>query len=216
MTTQAQRVGGPTLTIRRAGQVCLAAGVLGAASGVALALVEPAVGSDQWSYPQSVGAFTATQVWFAIQHVGLVLGLLALWWSGAVGTSRLGRIGHYGAVGCMLAFAFTELAAITAATDSVDSTRVAVLNGLYGVFSILLGAALVAEGTAVLRAGVWRSWARWVPLAIGVWVFVPMLPALALSFTAARFAIAGWMLLFAALGWALTQPAAERWPLRRP
>jgi hypothetical protein len=76
---------------------------------------------------------------------------------------------------------------------------------MYGVFSILIGgAALVAEGIAVGRAGVWLGWRRWLPLVMGVWVFVPMLPALASSFTGARFAIAGWMLLFAALGWALS------------
>lgn len=41
-----------------------------------------------------------------------------------------------------------------------------------------------------------------------VWVFVPTMPALALSFMGARLTIAGWMLLFAALGWAVL--TAER------
>jgi hypothetical protein len=67
----------------------------------------------------------------------------------------------------------------------------------------MLGAALVLDGISVLKAKVWEGWQRWIPLALGVWVFVPMLPALAVSFVGARFAIAGWMLLFAALGWAL-------------
>jgi hypothetical protein len=112
----------------------------------------------------------------------------------------------------MLGLAATELAAITAASDSMTTARVGVLGAMYGIVSILLGAALVAEGIAVVRAGVWQGWKRWVPLALGVWVFVPMLPALALSFTGARFAIAGWMLLFATLGWALSNRRMEPRP----
>jgi len=204
MATHVQSVGDASITIRRAGQVCMWAGLLGAASGVYLAGVDAAVDKNQWSYPQSVGEFTVTQIWFAVQHIGLVAGLLALWWSGAVGPSRLGRFGHYAAVACMIGFAVTELAAIPAATDSMDTSRVGVLEAMYGIFSMLLGAALIAEGIAVARAGAWRGWRRWVPLALGVWVFMPMTPALALSFTGARYAIAGWMLLFAALGWTLS------------
>ena len=44
------------------------------------------------------------------------------------------------------------------------------------------------------------------PLALGVWVFVPMTPAIMAGFMPARLAITGWMLLFAALGWALAVP----------
>lgn len=216
----------PLLTIRTAGLLCFWTALIGAASGVFLAFVEPAVPENQWSYPLDVTAFSAIQVWFALQHLGLLLGLLALQWTGAAGRSRTGRAGHFVAVASMLGFAATELAAISAAHDTKDSAAVGQLGATYGVFSILLGAALVMVGIAVVRAGVWQDWSRWIPLALGVWVFVPMLPALALSFTGARFAIAGWMLLFAALGWALanhdegtvrTKPgAARRERNRRP
>ena len=40
-------------------------------------------------------------------------------------------------------------------------------------------------------------------MALGAWVFFPMIPALAMMTDGARLAIAGWMLLFAALGAAL-------------
>jgi len=193
----------PFLSSRAAGRLCLWAGVLGAASGVVLVFVEPAVPENQWSYPQTVTAFTATQVWFALQHVGLLIGILALRWTGALGRSTLGSLGHTVAAASMLGFAVTELAAIAAAHDTNDSPLAGLLSAAYGIFSIVLGAALVAEGIAVLRAKVWDGWRRFIPLALGVWVFVPLLPALALSFVGARFAIAGWMLLFAALGWAL-------------
>lgn len=200
------------LSIRAAGMLCFWAGVLGASSGLLLAFVQPAVPENQWSYPLDVTAFTAIQVWFALQHVGLLIGLLALGWTGALGRSTLGRVGHLVAVASMAGFAVTEIAAIAAAHDTKDSPLVGLLGAAYGVFSIALGAALVVEGIAVLRAKVWQGWRRWIPLALGVWVFVPMLPALALSFTGARFAIAGWMLLFAALGWALLRDVKETVP----
>ena len=190
-------------TIRRAGLLCFFAAMIGAASGVFLAFIQPAVPENQWSYPLDVTAFTAIQVWFALQHVGLLLGLFALRWAGALGQSNLGHIGHLAAVTSMIGFAVTELVAIVAAQETKGSPLVGIFGAAYGVFSIVLGAALVVEGIAVLRARVWQGWQRWIPLALGMWVFVPLLPALALSFLGARLAIAGWMLLFAALGWVL-------------
>jgi hypothetical protein len=187
------------------GWLCMIAGLLGAASGIYLLAVSPAVGDDQWSYPLTPTGFTWIQVWFAVQHVGLVLGLLAVWSSGVVGRSGLGRTGHVLAVGGMVGLALTELVAIAARNDDMDTTRVAVLGAVYGVVSIASGIGLVLEGVAAMREGVWKGWQRWLLLVTGVWVFVPMMPALALSFVGARLAIAGWMLLFAALGWALVQ-----------
>ena len=62
----------PFPTIRFAGLLCFGAAGLGAASGVFLAFVQPAVLENQWSYPLNVTAFIAVQVWFALQYVGLV------------------------------------------------------------------------------------------------------------------------------------------------
>ena len=45
--------------VRTGAFLCLAAGVLGAASGLALALVEPSVDVDRFSYPLSAGSFAA-------------------------------------------------------------------------------------------------------------------------------------------------------------
>jgi hypothetical protein len=75
----------------------------------------------------------------------------------------------------------------------------------YGLATVAIGVGLVAAGVAVLRARVWSGRHRFVPLALGVWVFVPMLPALLAPFVAARLAITGWMLLFALLGVALVR-----------
>ena len=73
----------------------------------------------------------------------------------------------------------------------------------YGLFSLFMGVGLILEGIAVLRARVWHGWRRWLPLALGIWVFVPLMPAMGSPVESAEAAMAGWMLLFAALGWCL-------------
>ncbi len=194
-----------TRSVTTFGWLCLIAGLLGAASGIYMAMVSPAVADDQWSYPLTPTSFTWIQIWFDFQHVGLVLGLLAVWSAGVVGRSGLARSGHVLAVGGMVGLTLTELAAILARNDDMDTARVGVLGAAYGVVSIASGVGLVLEGIAARREGVWEGWQGWLLLVTGVWVFVPMMPALAMSYLGARLAITGWMLLFAALGWALVR-----------
>ena len=50
------------------------------------------------------------------------------------------------------------------------------------------------------RSGAWQGWERWLLLGLGVWSPLVVLPAVALSFDAARWAMAAWLLLFALLG----------------
>lgn len=187
-------------SVSRQGWFCLTAGVLGAASGVFLAVVPADVSTERFSYPLDATAYAAIQAWFAVQHLGLLAGLLGLWATGVAGTGRAARIGHRLAVAGMVMLTAMELFAISAARADLDSTRVGLLNAGYGVASLLIGVGLVLTGIAVLRAGHWQRAERWLPLVMGVWVFVPMTPALAGPFVAARLAITGWMVLFALLG----------------
>jgi hypothetical protein len=194
-TTSTMDSRSPILTAR-AGRVTLWAGLLGAASGLFLALRPPAVPVDQWSYPQPVFEYALTQTWFAVQHLGLALGIWGLWDL----LQRPNRIGYRAAWGGMLALSLTELVAIIPATQPMDAPIVVALGAVYGVVTVVIGAGLVALGVSALRSDALMGTRRWVPLSLGVWVFVPMLPGIAISFLAARLTIAGWMLLFAALG----------------
>lgn len=193
--------------VRTAAHLCLWAGVLGAASGIVLATVDPAVPETQWSYPQSVRDFTLTQLWFCVQHLGLLAGLLVLPRSGVLGHDRLARLGLGAAVVGMAGLTVTEVVAILPAEEATADPFPAALGAAYGVWTLLCGGGLVAAGVAVRRHGAWTGWRAGVVLVAGIWVFVPMLPAIGLSFVGARLAITGWMLLFAALGWALLSGA---------
>ncbi len=192
--------------VRKAGLVCLAAGLLGAASGLFVIVVEPSVADTEYSYPLTATAFVALQLWLVVQHCGLLAGQWGLWSSAAAGRSRLTSWGHVIAFAGLVLLTVTELVAVTAADDPYPSSTTDVLDMLYGVSTIAVGVGLLIVGLAVLRHGAWTGWRRWVPLAISVWVFIPLTPAIVAGFVPARLGIIGWMLLYAALGWALAYP----------
>jgi hypothetical protein len=191
------------------GWLSLVAGVLGIASAIFLIVVEPAVGDDTFSYPLTPGGFAVIQVWFFVHHLGLLAGLYGLWRSGAVGPTRLGRWGVWGAMVGMGSLAVTELVAISGADPAAPSDRLDTIQGLYGISSTLIGLTLIMAGIAVIRTGRWRGWRRVVPVILGVYVFVPLTPALFGPYVLARLGIGGWMLGFSFLGWALLKTAKE-------
>lgn len=187
---------------RRGGRLCLWAGLLGAASGVFLAVVPPAVDEDRYSYPLTAAGFVLIQCWFVVQHLGLIAGLVALGRSGAAGARRLGlRL----AIGGLALLTVTEALAIGAADSAYPTSRTDLLDAAYGVSVTLAGIGLIFLGIAIVRARCWSGRSRWLPLATGIYVFVPMFPAMFGGFVAARLAITGWMLLFALLGWTLAR-----------
>ena len=185
------------------GTMCLVAGLLGAASGILLLAVTPAVPETRYSYPFEAGAFIAIQLWFVVQHLGLMTGQWGLRISGVAGTGPLVRGAHWVGLVGMALLAVTELLAIAAARDPYPSTLTNILDVFYGVSVVGVGVGVTAVGVGVIRQRQWLSWHRWVPLAIGVWVFIPMTPAIAAGYVPARLSITLWMVLYAALGWIL-------------
>lgn len=200
----------PDANLRTPGVLCVAAGLLGMASGLFLAFVEPQVPDSRYSYPLDATGFTMIQIWFVVQHLGLLAGQWALRQSGVAGRSRAAAAGHLIGLGGMALLTLTELLAISASESRYPSARTDVLDALYGVSSIALGVGLVMVGVMVVRERRWSGWPRWLPLTLGVWVFVPMTPAMLAGFLPARLAISAWMLLYAALGWALVRHGDDR------
>jgi hypothetical protein len=134
--------------------------------------------------------------------------LAALWTSGAAGRSGLGRIGVGGSVVAMLGLAAVEVAAISARNSLYPSARTDTLDVWYGVTSIAIGVFAILAGIAVLRTKAWSGWQRYLPLVLGIYVFVPLTPGILGPFVLARLVIVGWMILFAVLGWALLRRTA--------
>lgn len=187
----------------RAGAACLAAGILGAVSGILMAVYPAQVSEDMFSYPLTADGFTVIQIWFFVQHVGLLSGIAALGRAGIMAQGRSARWGSGLAVAGMALLAVTELIAITARNSTYPGDGTGLLDALYGVSSVAVGVGLILAGIAVRRGGLWRGWRGPVVLMTGIFVFVPMMPALIGPFVLARLAITVWMLMFAALGYAL-------------
>ena len=189
--------------VSRAGALCVTAGILGAASGIVLAVYPAQVSEDMFSYPLTAGGFTVIQIWFFVQHLGLLAGIAALARAAVMAHGRSARWGSGLAVSGMALLAVTELIAITARNSTYPGEGTALLDVLYGVSSVGVGVGLVLAGIAVRLGGRWTGWRGFVVLVAGIFVFVPMMPALMGPFILARLAITVWMLLFAALGYAL-------------
>lgn len=201
-----------TRAVLLSGWVCLVTGVLGLASAILLIGAQPSVGDDYFRYPFTPGGFAVAQTWFFVQHLGLLAGLYALWRSGVVGRGPLGRLGSWGAMVGMGLLAVTELVAITGSDSIRPSARTDMIDSLYGIASVTIGVALIVVGIAVIRTRRWQGWRRAIPLILGIYVFVPLTPALLGSWVLARLAIGGWMLGFALLGWALVKTAQATAP----
>ena len=187
-------------TIRLLALACIIAGVTGVLSGLFLAVISPAVDDSRYSYPLKPSAFVASQLWFAVHHLGLVAGAVALARTNSVSARRSGRIGARAAIAGLVLLAATEVAAAFAADFAYEGAYTVTLDASYGVASTLSGAGLIAAGIAAARDRGWQGPWRYVPLATGVFVFVPMTPLMMVGFTAARIGITGWMLMFVLLG----------------
>src|SRR5690348_2785790 len=94
---------------RRAGQVCLAGGLVGALQAVAMLAAPASVGTDRYSYPFGPSGYALAQVTFFLQHLLLLPGLWALARTPALRSSRAGRLSAGAAIVGMALLAVQEL-----------------------------------------------------------------------------------------------------------
>lgn len=195
------------------GRVCLWAGIIGAVQGVILAAVPAQVDSDRWSYPFDVTGHAVAQVSFFVQHLGLVVGLIALCSLPVAKGTRPTRWGLWAGVAGMVLLAVQELVAIAPARELTTSDLAELVGGLYTVPLLLLGFGLLVGGIGLARRcqPSSPSWLRWLPAVLGGWVFVPLMPSLFAPFVFARITIGVWMVQFAALGWGLARTPESAW-----
>lgn len=202
--------------LSRAGLIGLATGVLGALSALVLLFWPPQIAEGPVSYPFTSTGFLIAQAWFFVHHFGLIVALLALAVSGAIGNGRFARGGARLAIIGMVLLTCTELLAMRYAEWDNDTANAGLMGTSYGIASTVVGVGMIVAGVGVLRAGVWSGWRRWTPLAIGVTVFAVLTPGMFGGFVMARLAIGFWMLTFAALGWSLIAESRHSSPVVTP
>ncbi len=180
--------------IRTAGSWCMIGALIGIGVGVKEGLAPTVWGTTM---------FVVMQVVALIANALVLVGVIGLARSGAAGEGRLAKIGLGLALFASAVFLPLELFIIS---------NLEIGGMLLGISALLQGLGLLLAGIAVVRAGRWHGWHRWTPLICGLYTFLVLIPALALSPDGYNaWALVGWQIPFALLGLALYQqgPAAS-------
>lgn len=195
----------PILSVRTIGQLSIVAALIGAVGGVVTGLIPAAVDPSQYSYPYTPTGFLVAEIVFALNHALLLVGMLGLGRSGAMGDRPLGHIGVWISVVGWGLLTLCEVGSMTLANSAVPTPRTDALGMGYGVATVLTGVGLILAGVAVARQGAWTGWARFVTLACGIAVFIIVIPGVIGPFLSGRLALTVWMLMLGALGLALVR-----------
>jgi hypothetical protein len=159
-----------TATARPYGLACAA----GAAVSVTAAIVTQAfqagtsVSTHALTYPWESGEAVLFYPTIALAQVLLALGVVGLRRSAATGASRAGAAGVWLALAGTLAIAAGDVASAILRHDRVEDGWAKVALTLYGAGTVAMAIGFLLAGAATLRAGVWRDWRRFAPLAIGL------------------------------------------------
>lgn len=174
--------------VRTAGLWC----TIGALIGIGIGLKE-ALAPTQWGTTM----FVVMQVVALVANALVFWGVIGLARSGVAGANWLAKIGIGLALFASALFLPLELYIIA---------NLEVGGMLLGISAMLQGMGLLLAGIAVIRAGHWRGWQRWMPLLCGLYTFLVLIPALAMSPDGYNaWALIGWQIPFALLGLALYQ-----------
>ena len=137
------------------------------------------VPEDRLNFPFSGSLATTTSLTWGLSQALFVLTLLAFARSGAVGTSRAGRIGAMLALlGGVLLVAAHALSLVFRDARVDDPAGLAAI-ALFLVGTLSSAGGFIVAGLSVVRAGHWTSWRRYSVLPVGIW----MLCMLPLQFT---------------------------------
>jgi hypothetical protein len=127
----------------------------------------------------------------AIIHIGELLAVVALAYSHAVGRIRVARAGLAAAIVGQL---------IIAAAEVIWPSSPDLGNVLFSVSPILTGAGLITAGVAITRPGVWAGSSRFLPLTLGLYTILVLIPVMIGSggppAPLALWTIGGWDLLW--------------------
>jgi len=182
--------------VRTAGLGLIVGSIIGIGVGVKEALFPTPFGTVQNVIMQAIVIIANTLV---------LIGVIGLVRSGAAGESRLAKIGLRIAV--LASALFLPFEVLVTVNEELG-------GALLGLTALVQGLGLLLAGIAVLRAGRWSRWRRFTPLLCGLYTFLILIPALALSDGYNAWALAGWQIPFLLLGVALYQQRSV--PVAKP
>lgn len=197
-----------TVSIARRGRWCIAASLVGIAQGAVVLAWPHQVDASRYSFPFTANGFVIAQATFFLQHLPLAVAVFAVATLPAVRRTKLAHRALVVATAGLGLLALMELAAMSAANTANNSRLGTTIDNLYGIPVLMVGTAALIAGVVLLRRHTLGRRLPWTLLALGVFVFIGLTPAIATdSFVAGRLAIMTWMVLFALLGRAMQRPA---------
>ena len=177
----------PSSFVRSAGLGLIVGAFVGMGVGVKEALLPTPFGTLQNAVMQGI---------VIVANTLALIGVIGLARSGAAGESLLAKIGL--GIAVLASALFLPFEVLVAVNEELGGM-------LLGLCALLQGLGLLLAGVAVLRAGRWSDWRRFTPLLCGLYTFLVLIPALALSEGYNAWALVGWQIPFALLGMALRQ-----------
>ncbi len=163
------------------------------------ALIGMGVGIKEGVAPTAWGTvmFVVMQLIALVANALVFVGVIGLARAGAAGDGWLARVG----LGLAL---FASALFLPLEVYIIFNLEVGGMS--LGLSALLQGLGLLLAGIAVVRAGRWQGWQRWMPLLCGLYTFLILIPALALSPDGYNaWALVGWQIPFLLLGLALYQ-----------
>jgi hypothetical protein len=157
-------------TYRRRGGILVIAGALLTIAGAVLSAIvqgSSSVPDDLVRYPFSHHAFLPFTVFAAACHLLMLVGVLYLARAGLAGDSRTGRVGLGCVIGGLGLLFVCEWAQLPFLDQQTSSTGPSIVDGGFGVATLLLAGGMTAVGIATLREPSFASWRRYAPLICG-------------------------------------------------
>lgn len=177
---------------RTAGLVMILGALLGLGGGIREAMLPTTWGSAQ---------FLAMQGLFISAHALVLVGLIGLARSGAAGAGRLAKVGL--GLALLASAMFIPLEVFVIGNQQLGGM-------LLGLCVMVHAVGMVLAGIAVLRAGRWGGWHRFMPLLSGLYTFLILIPSIVLTGDFNHWVLAGWEIPVVLLGIALYQQGLPR------
>jgi hypothetical protein len=188
------------------GGACVASGLLGVAAGLATLLYDPAVPSEQWSYPFTTSMQWMVSIGLAVAHALTALGFLGILKARPYADSRAATTTLQLAVAGFVLLTLAELLSGAIGGENVDSTAAGWVGTLFGVASLLTAIGGLVAGTVIVRARQWTGLGAWMLLASGVVMVLLVTPAnVTGAVTFRTVALVIWSLTFLPLGRAIAR-----------
>jgi hypothetical protein len=170
--------------VRTAALCGLVGGTLQAIGGIVLGVMRQS--------PSNIDTFAlGPELVFTLLQALLLVGMIGLWRSGDVTQgSRARTLGRIALGAALLS------RAIFVGAELLEAFERNLANAVFGAATPLLALGMIGIGVTLLMNRRWQAWRPYTALLCGLYPFVVLFPALALSGGAAFMAIGAWSICF--------------------